>query len=70
MQNEFPTALLNKCPPLPVPDTGSDTMTMGDLLVYTVDLQGLYIKCAIRFDAVIDAIHVENEVIRNKNKEK
>ncbi len=45
-----------------------DGITLGDLIIYTKDLQVEYNECAIRNDALVDLILKENERIRENNK--
>ncbi len=45
-----------------------DGITLGDLILYTKDLQVDYNECAIRNDALVDLILKENENIRENNK--
>ena len=72
MQNEFPTAHLVKCRPLQTPKPNEkgnyENTSLGDLIIYTKELQVDYNECAIRNDALVDLILKENENIRENNK--
>ena len=45
-------AIVSTCPDLPLPE---EAMNLGDLMNYTKDIMILYIECANKHDALVNA---------------
>ena len=53
---EVPINLLQECPKLPELIGVGDNVTMGDLVLYTVEIQGMYNECRTNHNGLIQVI--------------